>query len=284
MSTILVIGCVSFDTVHLDHSGSRQSHKTIGGAALYTALAAVRVGAEVTLYAPKPSPLPESLAAVDAILNWIGPQITVDEMPTLEIVHHGNDRATLLGASWGAESSLTPDDLKTLVTDTHFDIAHVAALSTTTKQLNFVRSLQGVKLNQVISAGTYARAIEADAPAVIELVGSVDAFFMNSNEARMLYGEEKVVPKEYQLIFVTDGARGADVYLSHEPELEPQHIDAEQVEVVDPTGAGDSFCGATLAGLTLYVSPVAAAQVGTLVASKSIEYVGPEIFFIEDDM
>jgi len=282
MSTILVIGCVSFDTVHLDQIAPRKSHQTIGGAGLYTALAAARAGATVTLYAPKPFPMPEALAPLDAVLNWIGPQVAVADMPTLEIIHHGNDRATLVGASWGAENLLSPDDLQTLVTDTHFDIAHIAALPTAERQLQFMRSLKAFKANQVISAGTYARAIEAAAPAVKELLNGVDAFFMNSNEARMLYGEEKIVPGEYQLIFVTDGARGADVFLSNEPDATPLHVTAEVVDVIDPTGAGDSFCGGALAGLTLYVSPVAAAQVGTLVASKSIEYVGPAIYFIED--
>ncbi len=100
MSRILVVGCVSFDTVHLELSGpeedldsasgsssdsasssgsasgsgstsssasapvARRTIKTIGGAGLYTALAAAKVGAEVTLFAPKPSPMPDLLKPV----------------------------------------------------------------------------------------------------------------------------------------------------------------------------------------------------------------------------
>jgi len=285
MSRILVIGCVSFDTVHLENQndGGEKSHQTVGGAALYTALAAARVGAEVTLYAPRPEPMPEILLPVTAALQWIGPPITLAQMPSLEIVHHGHDRATLVRASWGAEHLLDPESLKALVLDTHFDIAHIAALSTVSRQLEFMSFLQGTKLNQVVSAGTYARAIEADSAGVKELLSGVDAFFMNSNEAKMLFAGEKILPKEYQLIFVTDGAGGADVYFSDQADALPEHVDAEVVDVVDPTGAGDSFCGAALAGLTLYVSPIAAAQVGTLVASRSIEHVGPQIYFIEEE-
>lgn len=312
MSRILVVGCVSFDTVHLELSGSggdltlasdsdsssssapsssfasastpaaRRTIKTIGGAGLYTALAAAKVGAEVTLFAPKPSPMPDLLKPVEAMLTWVGPEIDIEHMPTLEIVHHGHDRATLLNASWGAEHLLQPESLRQLV-DTHFDITHIAALSSPARQLEFMAFLKAVKANQVISVGTYARAIAADSAAVNELLAGCDAFFMNKNEANLLFGEGAIVPKEYQLIFVTTGGDGVDLYTADsENGVQFEQVEAEQVEVVDPTGAGDSFCGAALAGLTIYINPVAAAQVGALVASKSIEYEGPSIYFIEE--
>lgn len=286
MSRILVIGCVSFDTVHLELSGDssppeRRTIKTIGGAALYTALAAAKVGAEVTLFAPKPQPMPDLLKPVEAALDWQGPSISIEQMPSLEIVHHGHDRATLLNASWGAENLLQPEAMRELV-ETHFDITHIAALSSPARQLEFMTYLKMVKANQVISVGTYARAIAADSATVHELLTGSDAFFMNSNEAKLLFGDNAIVPKEYQLIFVTAGGDGVDLYTTDSEGVQHEHIEAEVVDVVDPTGAGDSFCGAALAGLTIYINPVAAAQVGTLVASKSIEYEGPSIYFVEE--
>jgi ribokinase len=284
MSHLLIIGCVSFDTVHLERSGERKTHTTIGGAALYTALAAAKAGAEVTLLAPRPDELPDHLKPAAAMVNWVGPRVALADMPTLEIVHHldDGDRATLLGASWGAENLLVPALLNDIqYIDTHFDIAHIAALSSAARQLDFMHYFKKSKPNQVISAGTYARAIQADAKGVKELLQGSDAFFMNSNEARLLFNDNAIVPSEYQVIFVTDGKNGVDLYQSM-PDVSVTHFDCEQVEVADPTGAGDSFCGAALAGLTLYVSPGAAAQVGVLVASKSIEYEGPSIYFVED--
>ena len=300
MSRILVIGCVSFDTVHLELSGSdsdnggeentenesgqdlgRRTIKTIGGAGLYTALAAAKVGAEVTLFAPKPSPMPDLLKPVEAMLTWVGPEIAIEHMPTLEIIHHGHDRATLLNASWGAEHLLLPEALRQLV-DTHFDITHIAALSSPARQLEFMTFLKAVKANQVISVGTYARAIVSDSATVSELVAGSDAFFMNQNEANLLFGTVPIEPKEYQLIFVTAGGDGVNLYTTDSDGVQHESIEAEVVDVIDPTGAGDSFCGAALAGLTIYINPVAAAQVGALVASKSIEYEGPSIYFVED--
>ena len=282
MSRILVVGCVSFDTVHLELTG--RTIKTIGGAGLYTALAAAKVGAEVTLFALKPEPMPDLLKPVEAALTWVGPQVTLEQMPTLEIVHHGEDRATLLNASWGAESLLLPEALRELI-NSHFDITHIAALSSPARQLDFLNYLKQVKANQVISVGTYARAIALDADTVRELLSGSDAFFMNKNEANLLYGPDplSIVPNDYQLIFVTAGGDGVDLYTSDGEGVQHEHVEAEVVEVLDPTGAGDSFCGAALAGLTIYINPVAAAQVGTLVASKSIEYEGPSIYFIADE-
>lgn len=44
---------------------------------------------------------------------------------------------------------------------------------------------------------------------------------------------------------VRDGALGAS------PGRQPVHVAARQVAVVDPTGAGDSFCGGLAAGFAL---------------------------------
>jgi ribokinase len=48
---------------------------------------------------------------------------------------------------------------------------------------------------------------------------------------------------------------------------------------VDPTGAGDVFCGATLAALALGADPVAAAQRGVALASAAVEHLGPAGLF-----
>ncbi|MEM7345638.1 MAG: hypothetical protein AAF485_15455, partial [Chloroflexota bacterium] len=105
--SLTVIGTASLDILHF----AGQTVQTIGGAGLYTALAAQRAGGIVTLFAPKPAPVPERLQPAVNQLNWVGPQILPEALPRLEIEHHGDDQATLLGASWGAEGDLTPNRL-----------------------------------------------------------------------------------------------------------------------------------------------------------------------------
>lgn len=52
-------------------------------------------------------------------------------------------------------------------------------------------------------------------------------------------------------------------------------IPALPVTALDPTGAGDSFCGGFLAGLVLGAGPLRAAAMGTVAASFAVEGFGP---------
>ncbi|WP_405404982.1 carbohydrate kinase family protein [Paracoccus sp. Ld10] len=53
-------------------------------------------------------------------------------------------------------------------------------------------------------------------------------------------------------------------------------VPALAVTALDPTGAGDSFCGGFLAGLLLDRDPVTAACMGTVAASFAVEGFGPD--------
>jgi sugar/nucleoside kinase (ribokinase family) len=296
LNSILIIGCVSLDTIHLEQNGSRQSYNTIGGAGLFTALAAAHSGAEVTLYAPKASPMPAALAAVDKAVNWIGPLVKPDEMPTLEIVHHGEGRATLITASWGPEKLLVPESLYTTTELSHqrmdaYDTVHIAALSTAKRQFEFLKFFSEREAPMLISVGTYARAINADRETVRRLLDQCNAFFMNSNEAALLFDGGAIVPKNSQLIFVTDGKNGATVYepsVKANPTADTEaeitktpatHIEATLADELDPTGAGDTFCGAALAGLSKQLDAISAARLGTELAAKIIEHPGSSFYF-----
>jgi sugar/nucleoside kinase (ribokinase family) len=268
-SNILVIGCASTDTIHLENGVGKTTHSTIGGAGLFTALAAARGGAAVTLYAPKPKTMSADLARLASYFHWIGPEIEAVDMPRLEIVHHGQDRATLLDASWGAESLLTPANFSQMAgiedgPDQKFDLVHIAALSTVARQIEFAayfagRRASGTDANLLISAGTYARAISGAAEAVAHLQTICDLFFMNANEAQLLFGNANPPLRSDQLCFITDGARGATIFLTSASDAFQtisiaaiQCLSAQNMpghEPLDPTGAGDSFCGATIAAI-----------------------------------
>ena len=86
---VVVVGTASLDVLHL---GTRTAH-TIGGAGLYTALAAHHAGATTALYAPRPDPMPASLQPVADRVIWTGPAIAPDAFPRLEIAQHGGGRA-----------------------------------------------------------------------------------------------------------------------------------------------------------------------------------------------
>jgi len=178
---ILVIGGASLDVLHL----GERTVTAAGGAGLYTALAACAAGAKVCLLAPRSDPLPDLLGPVAQRLTWIGPLVSLDQLPRLEIAHHGGGRATLINASWGAVASLTPEALPSDLSG--ISIAHVAALPAADHQLAFVQAVRARSVARV-SAGTYARLISTERERVRDVFDAVDLFFMNENEASLLFG------------------------------------------------------------------------------------------------
>ncbi|MCS7057145.1 MAG: carbohydrate kinase family protein [Thermoflexales bacterium] len=268
--SILVIGCASLDTLHI----GGHTYQTIGGAGLYTALAAQCAGAQATLLGPRPKPLPASLAPVARRLHWIGPEVPPELLPRLEIAHHGEGRATLVGASWGAEAQLTtehlPDDLSP------YAFVHIAALSSAHKMLDFLHACRA-RGAQRISAGTYYRIVQNEPATVRAIFEQADLFFMNENEAIGLWGSLRVAgrvalrTRAGALLFITFDRRGAIVVAGDQATPLP----ADPANELDPTGAGDTFCGATLAGLARGEDAVTAASRATVLAARKIEHVGP---------
>jgi sugar/nucleoside kinase (ribokinase family) len=265
MSSLLVIGVASRDVLHF----GEQTVHTAGGAGLYTALAARRADAQVTLFAPRPHPLPDRLAPFAGRINWIGPIVPPEAMTQLEIAHHGGGKATLLNADWGAEKELKtkdlPDDLS------GFAFIHIAALSSARRQLEFLHVCRERGARR-ISVGTYARLVYGETENVRRLLQSADLFFMNENEANGLFGSMAGVRAQSgKLLFVTLAERGALVIEADRRTTVP----APAIREVDPTGAGDTFCGTTLAALAQGLEAVSAARLGVAQASAMIEHIGP---------
>jgi len=270
MHDILVVGTASVDTLHI----GGQMHHTIGGAGLYTALAAQFAGASVTLLAPRPLHMPLAFRAASQRIVWMGPAVPSEDMPRLEIAHHGEGKATLIDAAWGAEAILKtemlPDDLS------RFEIIHIAALSSAQKMLDFVHACRERGATR-ISAGTYYRLVQNEPDTVRAIFEQADLFFMNENEATGLWGSLRVAGRVSTrthagaTLFITFDKRGVIVIDGEQAAPLP----ADQANELDPTGAGDTFCGATLAGLAKGEDPVQAAQNATTLAAKVIEHIGP---------
>lgn len=274
---IFVIGTASLDTLHF----AGQTAHTAGGAGLYTALAAARLGARVGLFAPRPDPMPTPLQPMAGRLHWVGPVIPPEALPRLEIEHHGGGRATLRDAAWGAEPQLIPAAMPGEVSQAA--IVHIAALSTAQRQLDFLHAVVSgqwsrgqetlQRLRPRVSVGTYARLVYGDTGRVRRLFELADIFFMNENEASGLFGSvEKARTRPGALLFVTLGQAGALVIEGKRA----THVPGQPAAELDPTGAGDTFCGATLAGLVQGESPLTATQRAVALAALTVRAVGPE--------
>jgi len=266
VSDVLVIGVVSIDQLHIDG----KSFRTVGGAGMYTAMAVQSSGASVELFAPRPRNMPSMLRQVDERLNWFGPQILLRELPHLEITHHGNDVATLNSIEWGAEIKLDPEDLPSDLSECK--IVHLAALSSAERQLHFIDACRS-RGAQMISAGTYSHVVKHEPKTVRKLMKEADIFFMNENEANGLFGSiGNLVIDPEKLVCVTLGRNGAIVLTDDVSE----EIPARSLEEFDPTGAGDTFCGATLAGLSRGVFPQDAVTTAIDMAGLVVTALGPQ--------
>ena len=265
---ILIIGCASSDIIHLEQK-SISVHSN-GGAGLYTALAAAAAGANCTLLAPKPQDV--SALGLESIekLEWIGPLAGHGEYPHLEIIHHGNDRATLCKADWGIEPQVTPDFLPLKLSD--YAIVHIAALSSASRQLEFLKSIKA-KSQCKVSSGTYARVALNETATVRELVRLSDFVFMNENEASIVFDADAspLKPGTGQTICITRGKYGAVVFFG-ENQIQ---LSGKSVEEYDPTGAGDTFAGTLLAALSQGFSLEQAAQLAIERSALVITEAGP---------
>ena len=111
-------------------------------------------------------------------------------------------------------------------------------------------------------------------PDVLEVARLVDVFVPSREELASLVGYDD--PSRAAIELTGAGVKcavvklGGDGALVARPGSPPVRVPAAPVRVVDPTGAGDSFCGGFAAGLALGEEPAAAAWRGCVTAAAAI--------------
>ncbi|MCA9919429.1 MAG: hypothetical protein KC445_15830 [Anaerolineales bacterium] len=264
MKKILVVGGASFDTLHF----FGQTHHTFGGGGLYTALAARRCGVQAGLFAPLPHPMPDSLQPVADRLFWLGPQVTPDDIPRMEIEH--NEKGTkYLSVFSGAELTMDPAQLPADLSE--YSAVHVIGLGSLHRQLAFLQACRQ-RNAPFLSAGANLGGIQTDPQTTQAVLDIADVYFMNETEGMALFGSvEAAQAQPGKLMFFTLGAKGVQVIQGDAV----THVPALSVATVDPTGAGDTFCGSALAFLAQGYHPVEAAQKAVPLAAETVQVVGP---------
>ncbi|MGI9272628.1 MAG: carbohydrate kinase family protein [Woeseiaceae bacterium] len=259
---ILIIGGASLDKL----AGAEQL--VPGGAGMYTAMSAHRSGADVSLYAPCPDPIPDALHPVRDRLTWLGPSIAQADLAHFEILYE-DGRANYVTAQFGTENTLSTDELPNDLS--HFDCIHLVPLGDIRRQHAIMQTCRE-RGAQRISAGTALDLINEQPELAKAVLRDADILFMNEEEAiRQFASMADVCCEPHQLIYVTRGANGATV-IQGEAQTELPGVEAV---VVDPTGAGDTFCGATLVGIASGLHPVMAARRAMPLAAQMTEEIGP---------
>ncbi len=106
-----------------------------------------------------------------------------------------------------------------------------------------------------------------------------DIIFCNSDEAKQFFGTESIddcttkMAAICDLAFITDGPNGC--YVVEKGNV--TNVAGFPVKAIDTNGAGDSFAGGALYGLTNGMTSAQAAKWGNYFASRVVENIGPRI-------
>jgi sugar/nucleoside kinase (ribokinase family) len=248
---LVVVGCPSEDRIVV---GGRP-RDAVGGAAWITALAARVAGASVGLLATVPPRLPGAIARCfgPGGIDRGGLVVVPGELPSFHIVYDGAQEAAYVAARAGVEDALSAADLPQPWLSAR--LIHVASLGgSTVHQLRFVDDLRERGYVGMVSAGTYPRAVAEEPERVGELLLRSDFFFLNRAEAGQLIPDGP--PRRHRgVVCVTAGADGVRVLGGGGSSTD---FAAPPTRVVDPTGAGDSFCGGFLGATVRGLDGVAA--------------------------
>lgn len=257
----MVVGGASLDTL------AGADDLVAGGAGMYTAMAAHRCGASVTLCSPRPEPMPLPLGPVAESLQWVGPVIGVADLAHFKITYQ-DGLTTYETSKFGAEALLTPADLPADLSI--YDYVHLIPLGNIQQQYEMALACKQRGARR-ISVGTALHLIDRQPDAAAKALEIADLFFMNAEEAERLFGSvDAVQGRADQIMFVTLGGDGAIVIQGHAT----TSVGGTAAKVVDPTGAGDTFCGATLVSLAQGKHPVMAVRESMPLAARVTEHVG----------
>ena len=276
---VVVVGNLTIDDV-IQPDGSSQMG-TLGGNTVHAAAAALtwtgEVGVVARCGADFPAPALERLREAGADTGGIRPV----EGPTVRnwVIYEADGTRTWVyrtprGRS--AEVAPRPDDVPAGWLDrTPAPVVHIAAMPLGAAA-DLVRSVRERAPRAVITLDTHEDWPRG--PEVLEVARLVDVFVPSREELSTLVEHDD--PARAAAELVAGGVRcvvvklGGDGALVTRPGLAPARVPAAAVNVVDPTGAGDSFCGGFAAGLALGEDPAAAARRGCATAAAAIGAVG----------
>jgi len=272
MFQLLVIGGASSDILHLEH----RTVASAGGAGMYTAMAACRGSSRVSLFAPRPDPCPEPLKLVLGLLTeWLGPVVSPEWLPQFEFSYRSGT-TDYLKATYGAIGMLSPTMLPTDLSKCAH--VHVTQLGDVTRQLSFIKACRERGAKQ-ISAGTGLMFVNTQLQEIRAVIQQSNYFLMNLLEAKAVFVSiEFVEIAPEKVLYITLGKLSAYVIQGSASTLVP----AISATELDTSGAGDAFCGATLAYLLQGEHSILAARHDGPVVAEMIAQVGPSALSLPD--
>ena len=117
-------------------------------------------------------------------------------------------------------------------------------------------------------------------PLPSEVLALVDVLIVNETEAAQLAGDDatdlfsraQALTRSVPSVIITLGSAGS--ILLHRGDAELTRVEAHEVEAVDTTGAGDTFCGALASALDEGLDLASAARFATAASALSVQRAG----------
>ena len=276
---VIIVGNLTVDDV-IQPDGSSQMG-TLGGNSVHAAAAALTWTEEVGIVARCGTDFPaealDRLREAGADTGGIRP-IDGPTVRNWVIYETDGSRSWVYRTPRGrsAEVAPRPGDLPDAWLDrTPAPVVHVAAMPLAAADA-IIRSVRDRAGGAVITLDTHEdwrRGAE-----VLDTARLVDVFVPSREELASLVGYDdpshaaaELISAGVRCVVVKLGGGGA---LVAQPGSRPAWVPAAPAEVVDPTGAGDSFCGGFAAGLALGDNPAEAAWRGCVTAAAAIGAVG----------
>ncbi len=251
---------------------------TAGGKGANQAVAAARLGAEVSFVAR----LGRDLFGDQALANYQAEGINTryiarddDETSGVALIVVDHAAENIIAVAPGANGRLSPDDVRA---------AEPAIKAADGLLLQLEIPLETVRTAIDLARRHHVRVILNPAPArslSADILRGVDVITPNASEAARLAGNsvyqaEEVLPMLQasgpSSVIVTLGARGCEVLTGSTP----QHVPGFHVEAVDTTGAGDCFNGALAVALARGWTVIDAARYANAASALAVARLGAQ--------
>ena len=275
MQEVLVIGSLAYDSVKTPTGVAKRS---LGGSANYFSVAAslfakVRVvGVVGTDYSASDREILSSRG-----VDLTGMQTVSGETFHWEGTYEANlNEAVTLKTELNVFATFNPEIPDAYKNSSHVFLANIEP----TLQL---KVLSQIKNPQFVGMDTMNFWISSKKSDLLEVIKNVNIVFMNETEAKMLTGEnntikaiKKIVALGPKYVVVKRGEYGSTLYSVDDGFFNCPALPIENV--IDPTGAGDSFAGGFFGYLVKNVSHVPAwsdlkqaVVAGTVMSSQTIQ-------------
>lgn len=276
---LVIIGAVAYDEIHSAAGGVED---VLGGSCVYAALGA--------RFAARAAPV--SVVGDDFDCGLLAP--LREAGIALNGIEHGAGRTF----RWACRYDSSGDRRETLYTEPGVYESQIVEIHPELLDAPYLfltagnpqqneRALARLRGPRLIAVDTIEREIETHREGLMGIVRRSQMISINAHEAALLIGwagseEDAALPaaaaerlKELgpETVVIKQGSRGVEIF-AHERYARVSAV--PDVDVVDPTGAGDSFTAALLSALAGGADLVEAARWGCAVASFAIEAFGIE--------